>query len=448
MASRSGNTGAIIFAVFTGILWLVFFVLTLAFYGKINTLKADAETAQTELARFVNAGERDRADRLVQVAGNKSVFSYLDGSLKDAWTSVLGTQSTTPEQFNQRLAEATGGMPAIERIRQLERQVDELQRQLADANTAREAAVQGLAQQSEFLAQQREDLLTTEQRVKSDVDSYSSRVTEHVQKLTDEIQAARSRIDQARAQFEQDKVQLQDRINDLVEQNLVLEGQIQNLRNERRGELLKPKSEFALVDGRIISVDGAGGTITIDRGRRNKVILGMNFAIYSDASAIRPDASGSYPPGKAMVEVINIQDNAATCRVLRSSQGNPIVRGDVIANPIYDPNKVYTFLVYGHFDADGDGISSAFEADAIRALIKEWGGTVVDDLTGDVDFLVLGARPLLPPRPSSGAQIELLQDWIRLNGIVERYNELQSKAEATSIPILNQNRLNTLILGR
>src|SRR5206468_2777376 len=105
------------------------------------------------------------------------------------------------------------------------------------------------------------------------------------------------------------------------------------------------------------------------------------------------------------------------------------------ANAVYDPNKVYTFLVYGNFDANQDGVATQQEAVDIRALIESWGGKVVDELAGNVDswggkvvdelaanvdFLVLGQKPPLPPQPQSGAPAAVIQEYMRVRRIAEQ----------------------------
>lgn len=172
----------------------------------------------------------------------------------------------------------------------------------------------------------------------------------------------------------------------------------------------------------------------------------MSFAIYADAASIKVDpASGEYPRGKANVEVIAVSDTTSTCRLLSESKGNPVAVGDSVANALYDPSKTYSFLIYGNFDVNNDAIATPTEQSDLKALIEGWGGKSVDDLGGDVDFLVLGQRPILPPRPGADAPIEILQEYIRLSRIVERYDTLYKQAISTGLPVLNENRLYTLI---
>jgi hypothetical protein len=64
-----------------------------------------------------------------------------------------------------------------------------------------------------------------------------------------------------------------------------------------------------------------------------------------------------------------------------------------------------------------------------------------------VDFIVLGERPVLPPEPSPNAELVYVQQWVALKRNALKYDELLSQAIATSIPVLNQNRLYTLTGG-
>ena len=65
------------------------------------------------------------------------------------------------------------------------------------------------------------------------------------------------------------------------------------------------------MDGRIVSVNPSTNEAFIDLTTRDRLVLGMTFEIYDNASAIRPDASGNYPRGKATGEVIRVGDNSS-----------------------------------------------------------------------------------------------------------------------------------------
>jgi hypothetical protein len=185
--------------------------------------------------------------------------------------------------------------------------------------------------------------------------------------------------------------------------------------------------------------------VVITLGREDKLVIGMTFSVFGSASAIRPTESGEYLPGKAVIEVIGMEESSARCRVIRASRGNPVVAGDVIANPVYDPDKVYNFVVFGNFDVDRDGVATPFERDQLVAIIERWGGEVIDDISGDLDFLVLGRRPDDPLQPAPNAPRAVYDEYLRLKNRVDRYEQLFNAASASSIPVLNENRLRTLI---
>jgi hypothetical protein len=91
------------------------------------------------------------------------------------------------------------------------------------------------------------------------------------------------------------RIGLKESIRKLDSENLQLKEQLGKLRAEKTSQILKPTPEATLVDGDIIALNSGANSVTINRGTRDKVILGMTFAVYSDATAIKPDAIGEYP---------------------------------------------------------------------------------------------------------------------------------------------------------
>ena len=94
------------------------------------------------------------------------------------------------------------------------------------------------------------------------------------------------------------------------------------------------------------------------------------------------------------------------------------------------------------------GLASQAEADlrAFEEQARAWPQVrSCHMLSGEVDFLVLGSRPVVPPQPSADAPVAVVQEFIRLRNIAREYDKLFEQAAATSIPVLNENRLRTLI---
>jgi hypothetical protein len=259
-------------------------------------------------------------------------------------------------------------------------------------------------------------------------------------------QRLNSEIERLRADFTARERALQQSTNELIQENIVLQDQIARLQGEGLRASVEGLPEEALVDGRINQVNPIDNEVVISIGREQKAVLGMTFAIYDDATDIRIDPETfEYRAGKAVIEIIKVEPTFSRARIISSSEGNPIVRGDVVANAVYDPTKTYKFVVDGLFDVDGDGVASRFERDTLEALIERWGGVLVSEISGDTDFVVLGEKPILPPAPGRDAPVAVIQEFVRLQQEIQRYDDLLFKAGSTSMPVLNANRLRTLI---
>ena len=454
MARTSTSMGMGIAVTVLSVLAFTGFVLTFVFLGQWNATKAELNNAEASMSEFVRSDERNRDD-IRQVADlasrqNQSVVGYLNDSYRTVMTRLTGSPADTPVQANERLMGA--GVPetgsVLGALRERGSTISTLQRRLTDAEAARSTAEQDLLSERERVASIRGDFEAQLAAMTGQLDQYSEEVAGYRTGINQTEAAMDQRLERTRNEAANNEARLAATIESLQRDLLTAQDTIGRLQAERSRDLLMPTDEFALVDGEIIGLSPADNAVFISLGRKDKVRLGMQFGVYSEPTAIQPDGEGSYSPGKAFIEIIRIRENDALARIIRELPGNPVVRGDVIANPVYDPNKTYTFLVYGNFDVDGDGRSTPLERADLRAQIVEWGGRVTDELSGEVDFLVLGDRPVLPPQPDGAAPLEIQQEFIRLTRLVRRYDDLLERASAIRLPVLNQNRLETLLYGR
>lgn len=460
MASRGSSPGAIITIAILCVLTAAFFVTTLMFYAEKNNLEAAAEDALQSRDRFVSGGEVDRANAIADRAGRgQSVFAYMEDLVGRAVKIASGSTSVSVNDLQQRASDLDpdgDGLLSIatnqrERIISLQSQIDDMRAPAAEEAARLAAARAFFTDDATRVRREADGITQQQQQLSSQVTGYAGRIRDGIESIRRQEDETRVRVQQVRDEAENDKSALRNQISQLDEQILRMEDEIRRLRDERRAAAIRPRDEFALVDGSISSVQADQQQVTINLGRRDKIVLDMVFEVYENAAAIAPDPrTGEYSQGKAMIQVINVGDATSTARVVERRGRAQIFRGDVIANPVYDPNKQYKMLVFGNFDTDGDGRATAFERDAIVARIREWGGVAINgrdaaDLAGDIDFLVLGQRPTVPPQPSSQAPIDVQLQWIRLNDEAELYDEFQRRAEAVGIPILNHNRLRTLL---
>lgn len=453
MASRSSSgIGVGITITLLGVLSLALFILTIVFYSKYQASNRQLISYQTEQDQYILRDEMssDAVARIKDLAktDRKSVVGYLLEATRTASQRVTGSGTDTPAQMFAKLDRVEGASSnnLLGVLGSKDAQIADLGAKLAQADADRRTALQDLANESERVKRIQETHQKTIASLNGDLDKYRAEVEQYRASVNDAKMSMDRQIEKTRDDATAREAALAEKVRKLEGDNVQLLDRISKLQGEKTRDILKPLPESAHVDGQIMAINPAAQEITINRGLADKIILGMSFAVYSDATGIRPDPkTGEYPAGKATVEVINVGQSSSVCRVTSEVKGAPIVRGDVVANAIYDPNKVYTFLIDGNFDTNRDGVATPREADDIRALITSWGGKVVDDLSGNVDFLVLGARPVLPPRPDVRAPIALVQEYMRLDALAQRYDRLFEQAVATSLPVLNENRLYTLI---
>lgn len=451
MAARtSTGPGLGIAIALLGILTLALFVLTFVFLGQ----KQNAEKERTDLAAsskaIVSNPNSDAARALTEEAGKAGtdVVTHVQNQQRDLALKITGNQNAKPTEvidaINKALGEQGGNLLGTLATR--DAKIAQLDKSNKDAEAARQAALADLQSQAGITKRQ-----------KDDYDQGLAALTADIGKYKSDIDAARGELDKARGEmgsavdrnkreFEDKEADLNSRIAKANDDLLVAQAKVRELQNRLGGQTLKPADEYALVDGEVIGIDASGANVFLNRGRSGKIVLGLTFEVYTDATSIRPDPrTGEYNRGKATVEVIKIDADSATARIIRNPRGNPVVKGDVIANAVYDPKKVYTFLVYGNFDFNNDGRFSAEEQVDITALVTQWGGKVTQTLTGDVDFVILGVRPVVPPAPPVDAPPAVVEQHVLEVRKQQQYDRLLQQATATSIPVLNQNRLFTLI---
>lgn len=451
MASRtSGNVGLGITVTILGVLLLASFILAIMFYGQKQKAQADLDLANDSLVNFIPESERQRDDvvRYLDLARaeRKSVVMYLKDSLEETMRRVTGANEDTLPDLETKLADIDGSdsLPLLMVVAQRDRDISTLNQRLADAYQARDAA------QSDLQAEvDRNSTLSTEHRATvaalsdeigrlgDDVDTYGTNVNRVVSENNDRVETIR------RTSAERES-SLQDRIAELEQEGLILGQVIDELRSEQDVFKLEPLAEHSLIDGRVVGASVAERQVFVDLGKDQRIVLGMTFEVYGSGTDIRPDSDGEFPPGKATIEITRVGDSTSSARIIRESRGQPVVEGDVIANAAYDPDKVYSFVVFGDFDANHDRQPTSAERGSIVSLIRDWGGDVEDDLTGRTDFLVLGDRPVLPPAPSPDAPLPLIQEYIRKQSLVQKYDALFRTATQTGIPVLNENRFYTL----
>ena len=250
-----------------------------------------------------------------------------------------------------------------------------------------------------------------------------------VEKIERDFEASSKRNDADLTKERQQRQAAEKRLVDLQKRLAV--------QQEKLGGLLIGPEKLATArqpDGKVLTAVPGDSVVYINLGRQHGLTLGLRFAVYSGQTGIPEDGRA-----KAQIEVVSISDNSAECRIVNVAASEVILEGDLIANPVYDPNRPLTFVVLGEFDLNRDGMPDRDGAATLESLITNWGGKVSTELTPLTDFVVLGAAPRRPKAAGEGAdQAAPSAAKDPAQRAWARYNELLDSAKTLSVPILTQ----------
>jgi len=189
---------------------------------------------------------------------------------------------------------------------------------------------------------------------------------------------------------------------------------------------LKTKT-FETPDGEVRFVDHKHGKVWINLGRADSLPSQITFAVYpADVTAPSEDTV------KGSIEVTSVtDDHLAEARIISDSVRDPIMRGDKIYTPIWEPGEQRRFALAGVFDLNDDGRQ---DLDVVRNLITMNGGKVdavagadgktIGQMTLNTRYLVLGEPPSAKGRP----------------GWLANYGEMKSRAEDLGVETIPVSR--------
>jgi hypothetical protein len=289
---------------------------------------------------------------------------------------------------------------------------------------------------------------------------------EKEKELLDEKDKLQQQFDKVRTGYDELKGLLEKKSDEQVKDLYGKLDQERTTREETNKQLLKSQAELQLAqdriekilkenvwpiqpppnteikafepEGKIILVDDQTKTVNIDLGSNDHIYRGLTFAVYDRGQPIPRDGKG-----KAEIEVYNVGDSFSAARIVRSDKKNPIVVGDVIANLIWSPTKPNTFVIAGDFDLTGSGVKDEDAVAKLRGLVEKWGGKVSDKVTVNTDYVILGTPPEVPPRPTmqeTERYPNAMEKYEQAQKRLAAYNQIQSQAQALSIPIFNAER--------
>lgn len=439
-------------------LWLTSTVVLVILYTGQEELRNENARLAEDNQKLISRSERSSLTLFQQARkGGPTVVGLLEGAraataqlatgvdtddaaavevkLRDALRTIR-TDNTVPEStryadisFHDALTmlyEAFGGEHAV-RI-QAEQRVTQLEAEVATLAQANTQEKSGFEKRTREIGDQLADVEADRTRYRGERDTEVAQIEKAAEKQRKQHDTDLTEERQRSAALEGQVTQFQDRTRALQEKFAPLMVGPKQLVTARRP------------DGRILMAPPGDEVVYITLGRKDRLVLGLRFAVYSSGKSNPVDNIPADGRAKAQIRVVSIEDHSAECEIVDLRPNEVILEGDLIANPIYDRDRAMGFLVAGEFDLDHDGVLDVGGASAIEALITNWGGTVSAELDALTDFVVLGRAPRRPRSTTEAPSGPLAERTRRLQQAYDHYNSTVNSAKTLAVTVLTQER--------
>ena len=192
------------------------------------------------------------------------------------------------------------------------------------------------------------------------------------------------------------------------------------------------------IDGNVREVSEAKKTAYISLAKGDGIILGMTFAVYS------PEEIGrEAPKPKASVRVVRIMEHVSEARIFNVTGLTPVMKGDIIANPVYDKERRFHFALVGMIDLDNDGRN---DIEKVKVMISSFGGVADREIAVQTDFLIVGEEPRMPIAVAAEEMTpQAKKAYEKARKAFIEYNRALVMAKDYAIPTLTANRFLNLV---
>lgn len=148
-----------------------------------------------------------------------------------------------------------------------------------------------------------------------------------------------------------------------------------------------PEDRVEGFDGTVVVVNELEQSVVIAFPQTTSLRIGTIFSVYNPGEHL-PLTSAK----KALVEIVSKNDIKRTARgrVLRGSNFDPVVEGDVVATNIWSPMMPLEVVLVGHVQLDRD---SATDDEDLKKLVESAGGTVTDQVSYTTTFVIDAGMP-------------------------------------------------------
>jgi hypothetical protein len=421
---------------------IVFVVLTVVFLGLFIWLYTQQEglSQQAEAATKQATDANAKADEARQALGRVAMGTLakqsddpaeVDAALEEIKTTIFGPAGA---KLNDAMKQA-----GIKREDALATTLKLLYKDLEQKNTRLQQVEDEFGKTKLELADATGKLKAVQEQFTVEADKIKAQLAELDRQVAANRDAWEQNLAKLRQQSQAEGERASEQLNAERKQRQTLEQQLAQNKS-RIDELVttlakfrpstEPTSLLQIADGSIVQTVPDQHIAYISLGSRDHIKPGMTFAVYSRVKGIPSDGKG-----KATLKVNNVFETTSECSVTTSNTGDPIVEGDVVANPVYDRNRKFNFAVAGDFDLNFDGKIDDPGGEQVRRMISDWGGAIQPGVDTRTDFVVLGTAPAAPILPKEGEPDEATSNAVAAR---KAFDKIRQDALSLGIPVLTR----------
>ncbi|MEL7497262.1 MAG: hypothetical protein AAFN77_06595 [Planctomycetota bacterium] len=298
-----------------------------------------------------------------------------------ATASVVDGETVKSATYRERIQNLTAVI--AKKVKDVNVQI----RQAEDAELTASAAIEQKDEQLKIAKDETEKMRTELESVKQAALVNETRLKNELKDANSELAVRTTQLEEETDKFAKIERNLKEDIGNWEKQVASLKQTIARF----------TRDSYDVADGRIVNVAGSLNTVFINLGARDGLRVNRTFSVYEKGTTNFRD---SEPKGS--IEVIRVGVDRAEASITTEDQRKPILSGDLILTPTWDPGVAIRYALIGRFDLDGDNFD---DTETLIREIERNGGKVVarhdeegnpiGEIDPSVDFIVEGNAEII-----------------------------------------------------
>lgn len=358
------------------VMWVIFLIVMLIGAGAyIYLVQADLQTAANKAQKAEDRAKEAEEQLDTARSAHSSLSQVVGFQSGENFSNVPGIETrlgSLRDRFKQDVGDGDNTLELV--VEKLVAMADRLDQEAQAART-------------QFTSERdaRQSTEASKSTIQSNLDSTIASLNGNLRDARDSAQQAQSTADGRYSDLQdslnQANTAAREREDELQAQVAETESEVSKFKNRtevlaRKAELIGNPEDPMEPDGKVLAA-GAGMAV-IDIGGRDLLLPGVRFDVYYYGKG------GERIP-KGTLEVRTVESQTAECAVLSElDELDPIAKNDIVANPQFSRNRSRVFVLIGEFPAYGKSF--------LKRRLEDLGAKVVDEVTADVDFVVLGTK--------------------------------------------------------